>query len=235
MPATLRPSIWLGLPGDPYTLFYDYDQIEEGKLKSLSSEQKVVWFRERLFMTHLEPLRRVWKDNQVFEKLLHSKLNPNARCSFSIAAMALMLGMVEAMGSFREPSIARSRDRDKNWKAFKEFLSNHMREWNVLEPSTGKLVAEILWQSFRNGITHDLRVDQVRGVIQVWGSLEFRDNFNNTANVRFEKYGKVVRICPLAFFEDLDAGVNEYFRQLTLGSSMLAKFVDRFDEVYPTP
>src|ERR1700716_2128875 len=55
-----------------------------------------------------------------------------------------------------------------------------------------KSVAEGLWQSFRNGITHDLRVDQISGVNQLWGSLEFQENFANTANARFEKHGQLL-------------------------------------------
>lgn len=231
---TLRPSITLGIPGDPYTLFYDYDQIEKGKLSSLKLVEKVIWFRERLHMTHVEPLKRIWKDKVVFEKLLHSKLDPNARCSFSIAATALMLSVVETLGTFRDPAIPKSKSKDRNKKAFFEFLSNHMNQWDVKEPDTMKSVAEILWQSFRNGITHDLRVDRVRGVTQLWGSLEFQENFANTANARFEKHGQLLRICPCALFDDLDTGVRDYFQQLSSNTRLQAKFLDRFDEVYPS-
>jgi hypothetical protein len=168
VPLTLRPAITLGIPGDPYTLFNDYDQIEKGKLSSLSLAEKVIWFRERLHMTHIEPLKRIWKDAVVFEKLLHSKLDPNARCSFSIAAMSLMLSVVETLGTFRSQKL---KGKDRNRKAFFEFLSNHMNPWNVNVPDTTKVVAEVLWQSFRNGITHDLRVDQISGVDQLWGEL----------------------------------------------------------------
>jgi hypothetical protein len=41
-----RPSITLGIPGDPFTLFYDYDQVEEHKLTPLTKEQKAIWFEE---------------------------------------------------------------------------------------------------------------------------------------------------------------------------------------------
>jgi hypothetical protein len=234
VPLTLRPEIWLGIPGDPYTLFYDYDQIEKGKLSLLSLAEKVIWFRERLHMTHVEPLKRIWNDNVVFEKLLHSKVDPTARCSFSIAATALMLSVVETLGTFRDTAIPKSKSKDRNKKAFFEFLSNHMNQWNVNEPNTMKSVAEVLWQSFRNGITHDLRVDRVSGVNQLWGSLEFQENFANTANARFEKHGQLLRICPRALFNDLDAGVRDYFQQLSSNTRLQTNFLDRFDEVYPS-
>lgn len=231
MRSALRPVIYLGLPGDPFTLFYDYDQIENGKLTLLSPAQRALWFRARLRMTHIEPLERIWKDNAVFGKLLHSKLDPNAQCSFSIAAMGLMLTVVEALGSFRNPAISRSKVRDKNWKVFAEFLANHLRAWNVNEPRSNVSVPEVLWKSFRNGITHDLRVDRVGGR-QLWGSLEFQGNFANPGNGRFELHGKLLRVCPTAFFDDLKNGTDEYFSQLLPGSDLLVKFGDRFDEIY---
>jgi hypothetical protein len=234
VPLTLRPEIWLGIPGDPYTLSYDYDQVEKGKLSLLSLAGKVIWFRERLHMTHVEPLKRIWNDNVVFEKLLHSKVDPTARCSFSIAATALMLSVVETLGTFRDTAIPKSKSKDRNKKAFVEFLSNHMNQWNVNERNTMKSVAEVLWQSFRNGITHDLRVDRVSGVNQLWGSLEFQENFANTANARFEKHGQLLRICPRALFADLDAGVRDYFQQLSSNTRLQTNFLDRFDEVYPS-
>lgn len=157
MARTSRPSITLGIPGDPYTLFYDYDQVEGHKLTSLTKEQKAIWFERRLRMAFLEPLRRIWKERTVFESLLESKLDSQKECSFSIAAMGIMLNVVEALGSFRNPELATSEGQDCNWKMFLEFLSNHMRAWNVC---TGNKVSvpKVLWKSFRNGIAHDLRV-----------------------------------------------------------------------------
>src|ERR1700704_4845138 len=128
MPLMLRPEIPLGIQGDPYTLFHDYDQVENAKLSLLSIAEKVIWFGERLCMTHVEPLKRIWNDAVVFEKLLHSKLDPNARCSFSIAAMALMLSVVETLGTFRSQKL---KGKGKNRRAFFEFLSNHMNQWNA--------------------------------------------------------------------------------------------------------
>ena len=128
---TVRPSIQLGLPGDPYTLFYDYDQIEGRKLTSLTKEQKAIWVERRLRMAFLEPLRRIWKERIVFESLLESKVDSQKECSFSIAAMGIMLNVVESLGSFRKFESARSEDRDSNWKMFIEFLSSHMKAWNV--------------------------------------------------------------------------------------------------------
>jgi hypothetical protein len=78
-------------------------------------------------MAFLEPLRRIWKERTVFESLLESKLDSQKECSFSIAAMGIMLNVVEVLGSFRNPELAKSEGQDCNWKMFLEFLSNHMR------------------------------------------------------------------------------------------------------------
>jgi len=229
---TSRPSITLGIPGDPYTLFYDYDQIEEHKLTSLTKEQKAIWFERRLRMAFLEPLRRIWKERTVFESLLESKLDPQKECSFSIAAMGIMLNVVEALGSFRKSELAKSEDRDSNWKMFIEFLSNHMRAWDV-NVANNVSVPKVLWTSFRNGIAHDLRVGQVPQDGGLWGSLEFRGNFADSSRRRFEKHGQLLRVCPEDFFDDLEAGVKEYFVKLKEGNELLDNFESRFDEVYP--
>lgn len=121
MARTVRPSITLGIPGDPFTLFYDYDQVEGYKLTSLSKEQKAIWFQRRLWMAFLEPLRRIWKERTVFESLLESKLDSQKECSFSIAAMGIMLNVVEALGSFRKPQLASSDDQDATGRCSLNF------------------------------------------------------------------------------------------------------------------
>jgi hypothetical protein len=108
----------------------------------------------------------------VFESLLESKLDPKKECSFSIAAMGIMLNVVEALGSFRNPQLTREGGRDSNWITFLEFLSSHMKEWSVTTANNVS-VPKVLWKSFRNGIAHDLRVGQVSEDGGLWGSLEF--------------------------------------------------------------
>lgn len=232
MARTSRPSIRLGIPGDPFTLFYDYDQVEKHKLTSLTKEQKAVWFERRLRMAFLEPLRRIWKERTVFESLLESKLDSQKECSFSIAAMGIMLNVVESLGSFRNPDLAKPEVQDGNRKMFIEFLSNHMRAWSV-STADNVSVPKVLWKSFRNGIAHDLRVGQVPQDGGLWGSLEFRDNFADSNRQRFERHGQLLRVCPEDFFDDLAAGVKEYFAKLDEGNELLDKFESRFDEVYP--
>ncbi len=43
----------------------------------------------------------------------------------------------------------------------------------------------------------------------------------------------LLRVCPEDFFDDLEAGVKEYFAELKEGNELLDNFESRFDEVYP--
>lgn len=230
MIAFQRPIVYLDLPGDPFTLFYDYDQIENNKLRPLNGKQRAKWFERRLWMTFLEPLRRIWKEDAVSENLLASKMNPRAECSFSIAAMGMMLSVVEALGSFRRPNLA---DEEKHWEMFLDFLGAHMKDWNrSIEDNVS--VPKVLWKSFRNGITHGLRVGEVPRRDDLWGSLEHHTNFTDKQRRRFERHGQLLRVCPEDFFDDLHAGTKDYFEKLSASDDLLGSFEKRFNKVYPT-
>jgi hypothetical protein len=140
-------------------------------------------------------------------------------CSFSIAAMAIMLNGIEALGSFLRPDIS---GRDKNKKRFQAFLSQYMSNWTASVPALGKTldVAEILWTHFRNGIAHGFYIERP-------GSLEF------LKERRFEYDGEVLRVCPQHFFHDLDRGVATYFASLEGEVDVLRRFRERFDVVHP--
>jgi len=219
----------LDLPGDPYTLFCDYDQIENKKLTTLDGKQKAKWFERRLGMTYIEPLRRIWKEDVVSEKLLSSKMEPNTECSFSIASMGIMLGIIEALGSFRRPDLA---DQEKHWEMFLDFLGVHMRNWNR-SIETNVSVPQVLWKSFRNGITHGLRMGEVPQRGDLWASLEHHTNFTDKQKRRYESHGQLLRVCPEDFFDDLYDGTKDYFEKLSSDQDLFANFEKRFNKVYP--
>jgi len=146
--------------------------------------------------------------------------------------MGIMLNVIEALGSFRKPHLAMPGDQCANWKMFIEFLSNHMREWNV-NTATNISVPTVLWKSFRNGIAHELRVGQVLQDGGIWGSLEFRENFAGGGTRRFEKHGQLLIVCPEEFFDDLKSGVDDYFAKVRTDESLLTNFQLRFNKVYP--
>ncbi len=200
----------MGIKGDPFTLFYDYDQIRDRKLSELNDKQKVTWLRARFEMTFLEPLRRLWNPSlPLFKELLFTSPQQQTNCSFSIALMVVMLNGVEALGSFLEPEI---KGEKKNLRRFQAFCSSYMKEWKDVEKE--------LWVNFRNGIAHGFCIEDQ-------GSLEFLEDS------RFEFDGPVLRVCPRHFFADLEKGVKDYFALLERDPTALAKFCERFNEVYP--
>ena len=218
---TDEPSVTLGIPGDPFTLFYDYDQIRDRKLSTLCSGYKVVWLRARLEMTFLEPLRRLWdRSSAVFKELMFTSPHQQNNCSFSIAAMAVMLNGIEALGAFLRPDL---NGRNKNKQRFQAFLSQYMKEWAVKVPVSGRPVDVVdpLWANFRNGIAHGFCIKEP-------GSLEFLET------LRFEPDGQVLRVCPRHFFADLERGVAAYFAFLKNDPGALQKFDTHFNSVYPS-
>lgn len=217
---TDEPRVFLSISEDPFTLFYDYDQIRDRKLSRLSPEQKVVWFRARTNMIFLEPLRRLWNSSShVFNELMRTSPTQQVNCSFSIAAMSVMLNGVEALGSFIAPDL---KGRGKSKDRFFAFLRPYMSNWLVNVRISGRNwnVANMLWKHFRNGIAHGFGIEGP-------GSLEFLQDRP------FQVNGPVLHICPRHFFSDLDRAVTAYFASFKESSEALQRFHKHFDKVYP--
>lgn len=212
-----EPAINLEIPGDPFALFYDYDQIRDRKLSKLKPNQKVVWLRKRLEITFLAPLRKLLnKSEPVFNELMSASPHHDY-CAFSIAVMAVMLNGIEALGAFVCPD-----DRQTNKERFMAFLKPYMHEWSGSVRISGQNydIGEILWKHFRNGITHGFCIEKP-------GSIEFLER------ERYQVGDQVLRVCPIHFFKDLEKGVSEYFSNLGKNDEALNKFQQRFNIVYP--
>ena len=209
---TQEPRVHLNVPGDPFSLFYDYDQIRDRKLSALSPREKARWFRARMEMIFLEPLRQLSNvSSEVFRALMFTSPERQPNCSFSIAAMIVMLNGVEAIGSFLVPEIPDGKA-GANRKRFETFLGQYMPTWLP--------VADLLWRDFRNGIAHGFQITPPH-------SLEF------LADGPFWRQREVVYVCPLHFFHDLERAVAEYFDALDRDQDLLQKFEKRFKKVYP--
>ena len=147
----------LGIHGDPFTLFYDYDQLEDGKLSALIPLQRSLWLKRRIGMVFIEPLRRIIKEENLFDRLLRTVLDRPVQGSFSIAFMSIMLSGVEALGSFLRPDLAESSN-PSNKEIFNSFMRTYMPEWNERTTILDSNVLDILWKYFRVGITHGFQI-----------------------------------------------------------------------------
>jgi hypothetical protein len=219
---TEEPMVRLWEGGPYFSLFYDYDQIRDKKLTGMTDKQKALWFDARIEMIFLDPLREGFSTPPppAFHHLI-AKSASSPR-SFSIALMATMLRGVEALGSFLRPDLCRPRhDSNDNKRMFKAFLEKYLANWsNQSLPQGNPPLNEFLWVNFRNGIAHGF---QITGS----GSLEFLKDkpFNWT--------GEIVQVCPIHFFQDLDAGVKTDCIDLVQNPTIRNSFITRFNDVYP--
>ena len=209
-------------PGGPrFSCYYDYDQLRDCKLTGLADHQKVAWFRKRTEMTFLDPLRAIFRNplSQTFQNLMSDELVPPR--SFSIALMSVMLNGVEALGSFLEPELGGSRGDNKTM--FESFVEKYLPEWWRKPVSGGSPdITFLLWECFRNGVAHGFQITPP-------GSLEFLKD----EPYRWEPQMRIVQVCPLHFFNDLDTGVNNYCLDLRSNQEVLRRFIHRFQSVYP--
>ena len=87
--------------GVPFTLYYDYDQLKDGKLGGLKDDEKIEWFRLRIRFIFLEPLGRLYQGKTAAYRELNSlALDDLPARSFVVPAFSILLNGVEALGSF---------------------------------------------------------------------------------------------------------------------------------------
>lgn len=215
------------IEGMQFTLFYDYDQLRDGKLTRLSKGGKIKWFELRTEMVFLEPLRKIFNRKSVAHKELNSSPESNwPRAAVMTAAFSILLNGVEALGSFLNCSktfvYEHNRKRGKNYFAFREFIQRYMKDWDVLVQGTSykfSYLPEILWEHFRNGITHAFVVGG--------GGIEY-----DADPTRWKiKWGGYLEIGPISFLEDFLKGVNNFFEDAKTNHTM--NFLQRFEAAYP--
>jgi len=216
-----EPQLELEVGGQRFSFFYDYDQRRENKLTGLTDHQKALWFAKRIGMTFLDPLRAIFQNlpSPVFDGLMDTTLSQPR--SFSIAIMSVMLNGVEALGSFLEPDYVGKQGGNK--RMFEAFIEKYLPIWwRKPVPGGNPDITFLLWDCFRNGVAHGFQITPP-------GSLEFLKD----EPYRWESQMKVVQVCPLHFFNDLDHGVCNYCLDLKSKQEILDKFMQRFQRVYP--
>ncbi len=203
--------------GVPFTLYYDYDQLKDGKLKRLSDDEKIEWFRLRMRFVFLEPLSRLYRGKTTAYRELNSlALDDLPARSFVVPAFSMLLNGVEALGSFITPPGSGKRAN------FNAFIETYMKAWDRQVPGSPyptRDLKEILWKHFRNGIAHGFCISG--------GGID-----NEADPTRFRVVNGRLQVGPNAFFDDFAEGVRAFFGEA--GTVHRVNFLKRFKIVYPT-
>jgi len=223
------------IEGIELTLFYDYDQLRDGKLSSLTDDGKIEWFRLRMEMVLLEPLRRVLnRKSLAYRELNSSQKSLWPRAAFMTAAFSILLNGVEALGSFipydRKITKEHYKKKGSNYFAFRAFIKEYMKKWDTEVRGTsykdrnGNVYKNVylplvLWDHFRNGIAHAF---VVKG-----GGIEY---MKKPLKWKVESNGQL-EIEPVRFFKSFLIGVNKFF--VDIKSKHRTSFLTRFKLAYP--
>ena len=192
---TIRAQI----EGMEFTLFYDYDQLRDGKLSRLTDDGKIDWFRLRMGCVFLEPLRRLFDvSSKAFRELNSDTQQPYTY--FGIAAFSVLLNGVEALGSFL-PALSSGKGEKRD--SFVAFVRTYMTPWDTTVAGTSHTVdylTDILWRHFRNGIAHSFVIEG--------GGID-----PDADAARYLVQGGYLEIGPNAFFDDFLRAIQVFSRR----------------------
>lgn len=208
--------VWASIGGKDLTLYYDYDRQN---LSCLDADGKVEWFRRRVEFVFLEPLKTLYGGKTPAHRALNSTKSGDLPArSFVIPTFSVLLNGIEALGSFLTTSTT-------NHVRFYAFVETYMKAWDRSLPNSPyprlHNVKEILWEHFRNGITHGFRIEG--------GGL---GNEANSATDGWQVVDGRFQIGPHRFFNDFLAGVEAFF--IDIKAARRADFLRRFDYLYPS-
>ncbi len=89
------------IEGKDFTLYYDYDQLRDGKLSPLTEGGKIDWFRLRMQFVFLAPIERLFTaKSPAYRELNSTKPDDLPARSSVIASFSLLLNGIEALGSW---------------------------------------------------------------------------------------------------------------------------------------
>ena len=215
------PRVHAVIEGMEFTLFYDYDQLRDGKLSRLTDSGKVQWFSDRMDMVFVDPLGRIFDTASVAHRELNSSPDDIKPRTIMIGAFALLLNGIESCGSFITdfpPSTNK-----KNWRRFNAFMTKYMSVWNAMVVGTShknKNMIAILWEHFRNGIAHGFSVTS--------GGIEY------LGGPRWRVSSGIMEIDPVLFFKDFLRAKDDLLRDINDKMAREhAHFLKRFRDVYP--
>jgi len=111
-------------------------------LDQLTYQQKVAWFRRRLNVTLIKPL-----------KYLYRGVSRSSQQSAVLIFATSVCCAIEAMGKFRG-----GRKVTTNRGRFKAFLKEFMDRRYLTHTIQGETYEHILWKYFRNGLAHGFTI-----------------------------------------------------------------------------
>lgn len=210
--------------GIEFSLYYDYDQLRDGKLGNLTNHEKLQWFVARHDRLFLRPLRAFWQaDSSRTGSIFQALIPPYRRMlSFKLGMFGALLNIVESMGGFLDPAIPAAPG--GNWKRFETFSRLYMKAWDAKIARAGGATDDLLlrlWQGFRNPIAHE-------GGIKA-GGLEYLPQ-----GTRFTTSAGWLQICPRQYMQDYVAGFSSYLSQVRGGGAEFTNFIIRFNAVFPS-
>jgi hypothetical protein len=186
----------------------------------------------------LLPLKKLFDRDSDTHKQLNSA--PNAEWPWTAmitAAFSLLLNGIEALGSFLPGNKTITKEhyiknkKSKNYFAFKQFIVNYMKDWDICVENTSYRNKEgqryenvylplILWDHFRNGIAHAF---VVKG-----GGIEYEADEKGF----LIKYNGYLEIGPIKFFQDFEKALENYFVEVR--DRYRTEFISQFNRAYPS-
>ena len=208
--------------GLTFTYYYDYDQLVNKNLTSLNDDQKIDWFKRRMYVVFLKPLSIVFDRNNPNHSMFRSEFNDTQQPSRNIliGAFSMLLNGIESCGSFM--GITNNNDR------FNVFIGTYLpNQWSqVIPPMGSDRFNEILWRKFRNPLAHGFHIEN--------GGIEYL-NSGKLFETKTINGKTILKIDPSVAFDQFHDSLDIFFNDINIPSSMVGKnFFTRFSEVYPT-
>lgn len=230
-----------------FTLFFDIDQLQDGRISFLSDNGKITWLHERAKMLLIRPVTEAFtveQDLSLKEQLfislgclLHisvkadkskfrlTEMTDDGQANLVIGMFSILMNGIEALGSFITVPEPRP---GQNGRNFKQFLKDYMPMWNFRVSETSLCspdeMINILWKHFRNGIAHGFIIEN--------GGLNF------LADERPQGYfvttSGYLQVGPRRFIKDFNDGLKRYFQDVrdNVGGKRTL-FLTRFNSIYP--
>lgn len=240
------PQTGTPINGTHFTLYYDYDELRDGKLwgSTASDDVRIEWFRRRMMGVLIEPLTRLLDPNSPAFLEVNSEFKrtgadgPHMRGpwrTFNGSAFLVTLTAVDALGLFVPPvGVNNPQPWSHSGPRFRNFIAALLPQWNisipyqgvplqldcarVLATSQGKLV-NILWKEFRCGFAHVFRSHGV--------------GYNIYLNSRWAIVHGILQVSPIMFFQDFRVAFNQLCQSVHSSPEFRRFFLQAFATVYP--